>query len=80
MQTNFSHKMVDCLTLLGLHASLRREYEDVIHARWGEKVVSRKLEELARRGYIEYGVSTRAGWLTEKGKTALRAAMAAYTS
>jgi hypothetical protein len=33
-----------------------------------EKVVYRAMERAYNRGYIEYGVSMRSGWLTEKGK------------
>ena len=33
-----------------------------------EKVCYRAMERAARRGYLEYGVSLRTGWLTEKGK------------
>lgn len=33
-----------------------------------EKVVFRKMEKLAEQGYLEYGVSLRTAWLTEKGK------------
>lgn len=36
-----------------------------------EKVVLTKMEKLADRGYIEYGVSARTGWLTDKGRSAL---------
>lgn len=33
-----------------------------------EKVCYRAMERALRRGYLEYGVSLRTGWLTEKGK------------
>jgi len=33
-----------------------------------EKVCYRAMERAESRGYIEYGVSLRTGWLTEKGK------------
>jgi len=32
-----------------------------------EKVCFRAMERACDRGYIEYGVSLRCGWLTEKG-------------
>ena len=32
-----------------------------------EKVVYRKMEKLNAQGYLEYGVSLRTAWLTEKG-------------
>ena len=37
------------------------------------KVVEAKFERFHRRGWIEYGVSLRTGWLTPKGTEALRA-------
>ena len=40
-------------------------------AAFSEKAVNLKFEELARRGYLDCGVSARTGWLTEKGKAAL---------
>lgn len=40
-------------------------------ARWTEKAVNRKFEELSKRGYLDYGVSARMGWLTDKGYDAL---------
>lgn len=39
--------------------------------KWFKKPDRVRLEVLARRGYIESGVSVRFGWLTEKGKAAL---------
>ena len=36
------------------------------------KVVEAKFQRFYRRGWIEYGVSLRTGWLTAKGKEALR--------
>lgn len=41
-----------------------------------EKVCYRAMERADRRGLIEYGVSLRTGWLTEKGKTLLAGALA----
>lgn len=37
-----------------------------------QKAVEYKLESLAERDYIEYGVSVWLPWLTEKGEQALR--------
>lgn len=37
-----------------------------------EKVAMRAMERAARRGLVEYGVSLRTGWLTEKGKGLLK--------
>lgn len=36
-----------------------------------EKLAYRACERAAKRGLIEYGVSLRTGWLTEKGKELL---------
>lgn len=41
-----------------------------------EKVCYRAMERACRRGLIEYGVSLRSGWLTEKGQAILRTASA----
>lgn len=40
--------------------------------RFSEKAFFVKAEELTDRGYLEYGVSVRGAWLTDKGKRALR--------
>lgn len=37
-----------------------------------EKVCYRAMERAAKRGYIEYGVSLRTGWLTDKGDELLK--------
>lgn len=52
----------------------RRRFYEAACARWSEKAIDRKCEELADRGYLEYGVSARTGWLTDKGRQALQAA------
>ena len=36
-----------------------------------ENAICAKFDVLARRGYIEYGVSPRMGWLTDNGRSAL---------
>lgn len=36
------------------------------------KVCYRACERAARRGLVDYGVSLRSGWLTEKGQEVLR--------
>jgi hypothetical protein len=40
-------------------------------ARWSAKAVARKQLELCHRRYLEFGVSLRTAWLTEKGRRAL---------
>jgi hypothetical protein len=47
------------------------------NARFTEKAVAVKAEELVSRGYMECGVSARTGWLTEKGRAALASSVAA---
>jgi len=37
-----------------------------------EKVCFRAMERADRRGFLEYGVSLRTAWLTEKGKALLK--------
>lgn len=37
-----------------------------------EKVCYRAMERADERGYVEYGVSLRTGWLTDKGKALLK--------
>lgn len=76
--TTFTHELAEkALAVLDIAsmspASVERRdaYRDAC-AVWSEKAVCAKFDELARRGYIEYGVSARTGWLTDKGKEALR--------
>ena len=45
---------------------------DIIKHGYPEKVIIRKVEKLTRRGYLEYGVSPRYAWLTDKGRAAAR--------
>lgn len=46
-----------------------RTYEIMAaHFQTHEKVIDRVLERLAKRGYIDWGVSIRLCWLTDKGK------------
>lgn len=40
-------------------------------ALYSDKALDAKFEELTERGYLEYGVSARTGWLTPKGRDAL---------
>ena len=47
---------------------------EILQQRTGEcfKVCYRAMERAARRGLVEYGVSLRTGWLTDKGKELLK--------
>ena len=74
--TQLGQKAIDCLKLAELHGRWDWEWDEhymAICERYSEKAVTVKMVELANRGYIEYGVSARTGWLTEKGKAALEA-------
>lgn len=44
-------------------------------AEFGEKVILKKFDDLDAKGYIESGVTSRTGWLTEKGWAALSQAI-----
>jgi hypothetical protein len=45
---------------------------EVLGKKYGsEKLVFKKMEKLADEGYLEYGVSLRTAWLTEKGEDSL---------
>jgi hypothetical protein len=73
-------KAIDCLVFIGQKQldgpeatfSADSDRWQALCAKWGEKPVWAKLEELSDRGYIDYGVSVRGGWLTDKGKEKLR--------
>lgn len=43
----------------------------VLCDKYGEKVVDAKIDKCDRKGYIEYGVSQRSGWLSKKGEAKL---------
>ena len=69
-------KTIDCLKLCSMQQSSQRNtFEVEICEKYSEKAVYTKLDELSRRGYIEYGTSITGTWLTEKGKKALREAV-----
>lgn len=68
-----AEKALDCLLFIAARTdeeafSEWAERYDVLVDKWGEKRVMRQFESLADRGYIDYGVSARMGWLTDKGK------------
>lgn len=72
---NLQPKALDCLRIAATPCGAARD--DLFAragARWSDKAVWRKLEELYDRGYIECGTSVFSGWLTEKGRAALEAA------
>lgn len=69
-------KMLDCLSLASLEpgSKERQDQYNLLCQKWGENVICAKMSRLADRDYIEYGVSPRTGWLTEKGEEALESA------
>ncbi len=76
--TDLKQKAIDCLKLASIRPARSPEWSEHyagICARYSEKAVIRKLEELADRGYVDYGVSPRVAWLTEKGEEALKDAV-----
>ncbi len=73
MATRLGEKSLDCLTLASIpvgDAAWGETYE-VLCGRYSAKAVSVKMEELTTRGYLDYGVSARTAWLTDKGQSAL---------
>ena len=44
---------------------------EVLIQKYPEKKVYAKIDKLVRKGYLEFGVSARTGWLTAKGKAKL---------
>lgn len=66
-------KAIACLRMAALKAGSpeRQRLYDEACARWSEKAVIRKFEELVKRRYMECGVSARTGWLEPKGRAAL---------
>lgn len=59
-------KTIDILKMCTLDD--RNEYVKQLCDKYSEKAVCAKLHELARKGYIDYGVSIWRAWLTDKGK------------
>ncbi len=70
---NLGNKAIDLLRMAGTDMSTpqRMEAWDRVCARYSEKAVFRKLEELTTRGYTNYGTWSKGAWLTDKGRAAL---------
>ncbi len=79
MEGQFGEKALVCLKMAVLSADDPERWSLYSSAckRWSEKAVCRKFEDLGRKGYVDYGVSPRTGWLTPKGQEALRSEMEA---
>lgn len=66
-------KAIACLRIAALD-KMSNEWTTAYQAacaEFSEKAVISKFEQLAGDYYIEYGVSARTGWLTDKGREAL---------
>ncbi len=72
VQGNFGPKGLAVLELASMQGDDDRRWKKHQEAcdLFGEAVVIAKFEALAARGYIDYGVSARTGWLTDKGQAA----------
>lgn len=67
-----STKGKEILTLMTVpYGEARARAFDDLAGRYSHKVVVRKLEEFAARGYLEHGTAVTGGWITEKGRQAL---------
>ena len=71
--SRLGEKAIACLNMAALPATddTRKTLYREACARWSAKAVHLKPEELADRGYLDYGVSARTAWLTDKGRAAL---------
>jgi DNA-binding MarR family transcriptional regulator len=67
-------KTINCLKLCSMATDERIAYEVMMWLKYSKKAVHTKLEELAKRGYIQYNTSLSDAWLTEKGKSTLKGA------
>ena len=68
-------KMRDGLTVFAIRSAnpwLPFADELLINKGYPPKVADSIISRLARRGWIEYGVSARTGWLTPEGRAMLR--------
>lgn len=85
MSHKLGKKALMCLAIAASHPKFKPgelfgfntwdAWERIYHeasVRFSEKAIICKMEDLADKGYIEYGVSARTGWLTPKGEQALR--------
>jgi hypothetical protein len=81
----FGKKTIGCLRLAAMHdephtyVDWEQRYQALCFV-YSEKAVLKKMEDLANRDYIDYGVSARTGWLTDKGRAALAEHKAAIWS
>lgn len=66
-------KAMVCLRIaeLPIGSAAREEAMARASVQFSAKAVYTKMNELVDRGYLEYGVSVRGCWLTDKGREAL---------
>ncbi len=64
-------KALTLLRIADLRGPARVAAFDEACRKWSEKAVLRKFEELASRGYIDYGTAPYLGWLTDRGRARL---------
>ena len=78
MKSQLGQKSIACLLIAGIPPRNRAGWWDRLYAeaceQYSEKATCATFERLSRKGYIDYGVSARTGWLTDKGRAALQAA------
>jgi hypothetical protein len=69
----FGEKAVAVLRIAALPIASpeRKAAYEAACANYSEKSVLRTFERLAHRHYVEYGVSPRTSWLTDKGRFVL---------
>jgi len=72
--SRLGEKAIACLRMAALSATSGERWRLYSEAceRFSEKAVCAKFEDLDRKGYIDFGVSPRRGWLTDKGWSALK--------
>jgi hypothetical protein len=67
-----NEKSLDCLQYAALDYTEERNVRfKELSAKYSEKAVIRKLENLTNLGYLEYGVGPIGAWLTDKGRAAI---------
>lgn len=77
MSHTLSQKTLDVLAFVGANHNPRESHTGwseryaALCERYSEKAVARKLDQLADKDWIDYGVSARMGWLTDEGHAVL---------
>ena len=74
MKPDLGQKMRDGLEAYAIRGDTFADDWLVVVKGYEPKVAASIIDRLARRGYIEYGVSARTGWLTPEGIQAAKEA------